>query len=196
MLCVFAFADSFEQNSYFPLTKGSFWVYKLSNNVQLRFDAVGIEEKDGKQYFVITSHPSQDYENIQKEYYFPDEDGIYYYGKQLKNLNAIYIPLFKELPMSLGSLKTWEWKGTVSNVKTHISVTSSGPEDYKFGNTVLKTYKITQVVKEESQTDPGKKIVITKWYAKNIGKVKETNEIFYGKDSYCLTAELESFNIK
>lgn len=191
-----AFAQDTSQNSYFPLVKGNFWIYKLSTLSQIRYEATGTEDIDGKTYLVLSSHPSQDYENIQKEYYFTDKDGIYYFGKKLKNLNAIYTPLLKEIPVNFENPQSWEWKGTVSGIKTKITVKTAGPEKYTFAGRDFKSFKVIQSVIEETQKDPAKKIVITKWYVKGIGKVKEVDEIFMGKEHYALTAELESFGTK
>lgn len=192
-----AFAQDADQSYYFPLTKGSFWVYKLNNNVQLRFEATGTETIDGKQYSVISSSIAQDYSNAQKEYFFKDKDGIYLSKRTAPNLNEVYIPMLKKMPWDFSGNQSWEWTGTVSNLKTKISVNASGPENYNFKGGTYKAYKVIQVIKEEKQTNPNNKTVITSWYVKGVGKVKEINETFYENNkSYAITAELDICSIK
>lgn len=189
-------AQEVKQNDFFPLTKGNYWMYKLSNNVLIRSEVADPETKDGVNYSVIISYPSQDYKNAQKEYFLPQDDGIYYYGKIFTNLNVIYDPVIKKIPADLTKPQAWEWTGLTSKVKTIISAKTSGPEPFILFGNKFQAYKVTQTVREAAQTDLTKKIVVTEWYVKDIGKVKETDEFFAGKEYYILTAELDSYNVK
>lgn len=181
------------ENDFFPLRKGNFWVYKLSNKVQLRCEVLGAVEKEGKQYLVTSSFPSLDYQNMQKDYYSFENDGVYYYGKEFKNLNVYYDPLIKEIPADITKPQKWEWTGTISKIKMMITVETSGPEEFLFKGTVYPAYKVTQTITDEAKSDllhaaanhpeiksapKDKKLVLTKWYVKGIGRVRELNETY------------------
>ncbi|MFH1453303.1 MAG: hypothetical protein ABIH00_04910 [Armatimonadota bacterium] len=196
MLTSFLQAENIKNHEIFPMGKGSYWVYKLSNLVQVRAESLGTEKIEDRTYNVILSYPTTDYKNLEKEYYLMLPDGIYYYGNKTSNLNMIYTPLLKKLPAEIKTPLSWEWSGTISNIKSNITLTLTGPEDYTYKETKYPAYKLTQTIREASQKDPTKKIVITEWYVKGIGKVKEVTEAIIGDKSDSFTAELDIYSIK
>lgn len=183
----FSSCSFFKQPDYFPLNQGSEWVYVFGSD-ELTFKVTGEETVNGKKCSiyeaVMKGIPSQ------REYYQKTDKELIAvmrsYGNGQIKVNLNPPETLMKFPLKTGD--SWTWSGQLGNT-----------EKVTFNFKVSKKEKITvpagtfNSIKIEinGSTQGGKSISTERWYAPNVGMIKDISK--FGPIN--LTAELKSYKI-
>lgn len=167
---------------YFPLNLKNLWIYrtseKFSNESILTRVVINEKIPFSDKIIYIFSYYLDD-EEIKKESYVLQRDGIFLYARKVENNLVVFEPLVPFLPYNFMDIDWWSWEGKVGFLQTKIV----------FKNQKIveeNTYKI--VYTEENKFGKSEYTVFIK---KNVGIVKEEAETpFVGYIS-----ELEDYNV-
>ncbi|MCS7243680.1 MAG: hypothetical protein RMJ36_02955 [Candidatus Calescibacterium sp.] len=156
--------------NYFPLNIKNFWIYKISEKFSNDYvlTRVVINEKIpfSEKIIYIFSYYIDD-EEIKKESYVIQNDGIYLYAKKVENNLVVFDPLVPFLPYNFEDVDWWNWEGKAGFIPTKIL----------FQNKKIieeNTYKI--VYTEENKYGKSEYSILLK---KNVGIVREEAETPY-----------------
>lgn len=167
---------------YFPLNLKNLWIYRTSEKFsdENLLTRVVINEKipfSDKVIYIFSYYI--DDEEIKKESYVLQRDGIFLYARKVENNLVVFEPLVPFLPYNFMDIDWWSWEGKVGFLQTKIV----------FKNQKIveeNTYKI--VYTEENKFGKSEYTVFIK---KNVGIVKEEAETpFVG-----YVSELEDYNV-
>ncbi|MCX7871143.1 MAG: hypothetical protein N2485_06200 [bacterium] len=154
---------------FFPLKINNLWIYKVYE----RFDEkeysivkVIVEEKipfDDKIIYIFGYY--LDNEELKKESYIINNDGLFLYARKLEDNLIVYDPLVSFLPINFDSLSWWSWEGKAGIIPSKIRFENKGfveegvfkisyVEENKLGKSNYNLYlkKEVGIVKEESDT--------------------------------------------
>lgn len=167
---------------YFPLNLKNLWIYrtgeKFSNESILTRVVINEKIPFSDKIIYIFSYYLDD-EEIKKESYVLQRDGIFLYARKVENNLVVFEPLVPFLPYNFMDIDWWSWEGKVGFLQTKIV----------FKNQKIveeNTYKI--VYTEENKFGKSEYTVFIK---KNVGIVKEEAETpFVG-----YVSELEDYNV-
>lgn len=188
MILSFSSCSLFKQPDYFPLSQGSEWTYAFGKD-EVTFKVTGEETVDGKKCAiyeaVIKNIPSQ------KEYYYKTDKEVTSIMRSYAN-GQVKVKLeppetIMKFPLKVG--ESWTWTGQMGNV-----------EKVTFTFKVAKKEKITvpagtfNAIKLdiEGTTPQGKSINTERWYAPDVGMIKDASR--FGPIN--ITAELKSYKIE
>lgn len=153
---------------YFPLNLKNFWIYKTSEKFsdEYSFIKVLINEKiplQNKVIYVFTYY--LDDEEIKKESFIIQEDGIFLYARKIDNNLVVFDPLLPFLPYNFPDVEWWSWEGKVGALNSKIifknkkfvdndTVKIVYEEENKLGKSVyeLSIKRNVGIVKEEAET--------------------------------------------
>ncbi len=154
---------------FFPLKINNLWIYKVYE----RFDEkeysivkVIIEEKipfDDKIIYIFGYY--LDNEELKKESYIVNNEGLFLYARKLEDNLIVYDPLVSFLPINFDNLSWWSWEGKAGIIPSKIRFESKGfveegvfkvsyIEENKLGKSNYNLYlkKEIGIIKEESDT--------------------------------------------
>ncbi|MGB9637924.1 MAG: hypothetical protein ACPL1F_01310 [bacterium] len=154
---------------FFPLKVNNLWIYKLYekfNENEYSIVKVVIEEKipfDDKIIYILGYY--LDDEELKKESYIVNNEGLFLYARKLEDNLIVYDPLVSFLPTNFDSLSWWSWEGKAGIIPSKIRFESKGfveqgvfkiayIEENKLGKSNYNLYlkKEVGIVKEESDT--------------------------------------------
>ncbi|MCS7165508.1 MAG: hypothetical protein RMJ51_04470 [Candidatus Calescibacterium sp.] len=152
---------------YFPLNIKNFWIYKTQEKFSndYIYTKVVINEKIpfSDKVIYICSYYIDD-EEIKKESYVVQRDGIYIYAKKIENNLVVFDPIVPFLPYNFERLDWWSWEGKTGLIPTKIL----------FQNKKIveeNVYKIVYI--EENKYGKSEYCIFLK---KNVGIVREEAE--------------------
>ncbi|MEN3015243.1 MAG: hypothetical protein ABDH21_04190 [bacterium] len=167
---------------YFPLNIKNTWIYKTSEKFSNDYliTKVVITEKipfSDKAIYIFSYYVED--EEIKKESYIIQKDGIFLYAKKIEDNLVVYDPIVPFLPFNFESIDWWSWEGKAGFV----------PSKILFKNTKTQEKETSKIVYiEENKFGKSEYIIVLK---KNIGIVREEAETpFIG-----YTSELEDYDV-
>ncbi|MFN4220113.1 MAG: hypothetical protein ACK4GJ_04235 [bacterium] len=154
--------------SYFPVNLKNFWIYKVAEKFSNEYvlTKVIINEKipfSDKVIYIFTYNVDE--EEIKRESYVVQGDGIYLYARKVENNLVVFDPLVPFLPRDFMDREWWNWEGKIGLVPTKILFKNKKyvednvlkiqyTEENKFGKSeysiLLK--KDVGIIREEAET--------------------------------------------
>lgn len=122
---------------YFPVNLKNFWIYKVSEKFSNDYvlTKVIINEKipfSDKVIYIFSYNVDE--EEVKKESYVVQSDGLYLYARKVENNLIVFDPLVPFLPWDFMDKEWWSWEGKVGLVSTKILF-----KNQKYiGNNVIK----------------------------------------------------------
>jgi len=153
---------------YLPLNIKNFWIYKTAEKFSEDYSLtrVIINEKiplQNKIIYVFTYY--LDDEEIKKESFVLQEDGIFLYARKIENNLVVFDPLLPFLPYNFMYVDWWSWEGKVGTLSTKIvfknnkfveenTVKIVYEEENKLGKSTYSIFikKDVGIVREEAET--------------------------------------------
>jgi len=153
---------------YFPLNIKNFWIYKTAEKFSEDYSLtrVIVNEKiplQNKIIYVFTYY--LDDEEIKKESFVLQEDGIFLYARKIENNLVVFDPLLPFLPYNFLYVDWWSWEGKVGTLSTKIvfknnkfveenTVKIVYEEENKLGKSTYNIFvkKDVGIVREEAET--------------------------------------------
>jgi hypothetical protein len=154
---------------FFPLKVNNLWLYKLYekfNDKEYSIVKVIIEEKipfEDKIIYIFGYY--LDNEELKKESYIVNNDGLFLYARKLEDNLIVYDPLVSFLPINFDNQSWWSWEGKAGIIPSKIRFENKGfiekevlkisyIEENKLGKSNYNLYlkKDVGIVKEESDT--------------------------------------------
>lgn len=154
---------------FFPLKVNNLWIYKLYekfNEKEYSVIKVVIEEKipfDDKIIYIFGYY--LDNEELKKESYIVNNEGLFLYAKKLEDNLIVYDPLVSFLPINFDNLSWWTWEGKAGIIPSKIRFEFKGfveqlifklsyIEENKLGKSNYNLYfkKEVGILKEEADT--------------------------------------------
>lgn len=156
--------------SFFPLNLKNLWIYKTAEKFsnEYFFTKVTINEKipfSDKVIYILTYY--FDDEEVKRESYVIQKDGIFLYAKKIENNLIVFDPMVPFLPYNFMDIDWWVWEGKVGFIKSKILFLNKKMVDQD-------TYKI--VYTEENKFGKSEYNIFIK---KNVGIIKEEAETPY-----------------
>jgi len=154
---------------FFPLKVNNLWLYKLYekfNDKEYSIIKVIIEEKipfEDKIIYIFGYY--LDNEELKKESYIVNNEGLFLYARKLEDNLIVYDPLVSFLPINFENQSWWSWEGKAGIIPSKIRFENKGfvedgilkityLEENKLGKSNYNLYlkKDVGMVKEESDT--------------------------------------------
>jgi|GEM_PF-1823561 len=154
---------------FFPLKVNNLWLYKLYekfNDKEYSIVKVIIEEKipfEDKIIYIFGYY--LDNEELKKESYIVNNEGLFLYARKLEDNLIVYDPLVSFLPINFDNQSWWSWEGKAGIIPSKIRFENKGfidegvlkityLEENKLGKSNYNLYlkKDVGIVKEESDT--------------------------------------------
>jgi hypothetical protein len=154
---------------FFPLKINNLWLYKLYekfNDKEYSIVKVIIEEKipfEDKIIYILGYY--LDNEELKKESYIVNNEGLFLYARKLEDNLIVYDPLVSFLPINFDNQSWWSWEGKAGIIPSKIRFENKGfieegvlkisyIEENKLGKSNYNLYlkKDVGIVKEESDT--------------------------------------------
>lgn len=154
---------------FFPLKVNNLWLYKLYekfNDKEYSIIKVIIEEKipfEDKIIYIFGYY--LDNEELKKESYIVNNEGLFLYARKLEDNLIVYDPLVSFLPINFDNQSWWSWEGKAGIIPSKIRFENKGfveegilkisyIEENKLGKSNYNLYlkKDVGMVKEESDT--------------------------------------------
>mgnify|MGYP000320633453 CR=1 FL=1 len=154
---------------FFPLKVNNLWLYKLYekfNDREYSIVKVIIEEKiplEDKIIYIFGYY--LDNEELKKESYIVNNEGLFLYARKLEDNLIVYDPLVSFLPINFDNQSWWSWEGKAGIIPSKIRFENKGfveegilkisyIEENKLGKSNYNLYlkKDVGMVKEESDT--------------------------------------------
>lgn len=154
--------------SYFPLNLRNFWIYRVAEKFSNEYilTKVIINEKipfSDKVIYIFTYNAEE--EEIKRESYVIQSDGIYLYARKVENNLIVFEPLVPFLPWDFVDREWWNWEGRIGLVPTKILFKNKKyvennvikiqyTEENKFGKSEYSIYlkKDVGIIMEEAET--------------------------------------------
>jgi hypothetical protein len=189
---------------FFPLKVGNSWTYRAivdggqgqagtestPEPVKMELKVTKADKIGTQECMVLELFFEDKSESSQKEYYARVRDGLAVmrrtYGKEDMDLNPPELML--KVPPEVG--QTWKWSGKCKDAKG----------DFTFA--VEKTEKIKAMDKDfeclkyiiRGMMEGGEKLTSERWFARNVGMIRESTIMQQGTKQLRVTATLESYN--
>jgi len=154
---------------FFPLKVNNLWIYKLYekfNDKEYSIVKVIIEEKipfEDKIIYIFGYY--LDNEELKKESYIVNNDGLFLYARKLEDNLIVYDPLVSFLTINFDNQSWWSWEGKAGIIQSKIRFENKGfieegvlkisyLEENKLGKSNYNLYlkKDVGMVKEEADT--------------------------------------------
>lgn len=153
---------------YFPLNLKNFWIYKVAEKYSSDYviTKVVINEKipfSDKVIYILTYYV--DDEEIKRESFVIQSDGIYLYARKVDNNLIVFDPLLPFLPYNFLEIDWWSWEGKAGMIPTKIFFKNKKiveenvikieyTEENKFGKSqyIVHLKKDVGMIREEAET--------------------------------------------
>ncbi|MFN3478525.1 MAG: hypothetical protein ACK4ZM_04075 [bacterium] len=109
--------------SYFPVNLKNFWIYRVSEKFSNEYilTKVIINEKipfSDKVIYIFTYNVDE--EEVKRESYVVQSDGIYLYARKVENNLVVFDPLVPFLPWNFMDREWWNWEGKIGLIPAKI----------------------------------------------------------------------------
>ena len=189
--------------AYFPLKQDNRWVYEaqvltilsggknIETNTVMTYKCAG-EAKVGTTATVLLEGSFKK-RLFQREFYEITDDALIahkriMYTQDDNELESQMEPPEPMLKLPMEDFKSWKWAGTMTRIKTKDGeVVTKGKFEFKVAKqeeikTPAGTFKAYKVEMTGSAND-GSRVRSTRWYAKDVGMVREISQVTYNVDS-------------
>ncbi len=196
--------------AYFPLKEDNRWVYRaqvvtvltgnenIETNTMMTYRCAG-DAKMGTTDTVLLEGYFKD-QLFQREFYEITNDALIAHKRVMytegdDELESQMEPPEPMLKLPMEDFKSWSWEGTMTRIETKDGpVETKGRFDFKVSKkeevtTPAGTFEAYRVEMDGSAND-GSRVQSTRWYAENVGMVREISRVTYNVDSQ--KAELDN----
>lgn len=154
---------------FFPLKINNLWIYKVYEKFDEKEYAIVkviIEEKipmEDRIIFIFSYY--LDNEELKKESYVVNKEGLFLYARKLEDNLIVYDPLVNFLPVNFEDLSWWNWEGKAGIIPSKIRFENRGfveegtykiyyVEENKLGKSTYNLYlkRDVGIIKEEADT--------------------------------------------
>lgn len=185
---------------YFPSQVGNLWVYQIkrtiadkSEDMLMELKITGFEEVNGVTTFVLESFLQS--KPLQKEYYGKTDKALFCQRRVIVRDDGDIIldlnPAEKMLEFPLQAGQKWTWSGKADVLAGDFVFTVVGEEKITVSAGTFDTYKL----KIDGKMADGSTAVSFRWFARDVGMVKEETTVTSGAKMTVL-AELKSYTVK
>jgi hypothetical protein len=180
---------------YLPLRVGNSWTYRAviadrSEPVKMELKVTKAEKMDNHECMVMELFLDDRSESSQKEYYARTQDGLVIVKRIYPKDEVELRPpeLMMKSPAQVG--QSWKWSGTIKELKADFSFNVEKSEKIEAMSRVFDCikYVITGTLGSDE------KVSTERWFARNVGMVRETTSIKQGTKEVKVTATLESYD--
>lgn len=200
LLAVLAFPSSSvsaapaEGDSYYPLAKGSKWVYStdFAEDTELVHEVIGTEKIGDVECFIVehkTVGPVLGTRMMRKEWLAADGDGVLIHKVSRGKSELDVVKPFFKIKHVLRKDDEWKGQAKAEENPPQYEYRVEGEEDVEVPAGKFKAVKVH--VKIESGTRHSAEG--SEWYARNVGIVKSEITIRASGDDFTMVSELKKF---
>lgn len=184
------------QADFLPLKVGNSWVYEAvaegaKTPIKMELKVTGTEKIDGQDCFIMETFAGGSKTSIQKEFYLKSPEGYLVVKRSYPQNDVKLSPPELMVKMSLQEGMKWSWKGKVMNIDASFDFNVEKKEMVKIQDKDVESYKVAALGKMGT----GEEVKTDRWYAKDLGMVKEESLIKKGKNQLKVTAILKSYEV-